>query len=159
LKKTAYAYEVVKDAMEDLRRVVKGLSMKTLEENDLLSALNELISKCRGSGINISFSHKGIFDKIKTDKKLTEDIYNICQEALTNSMKHGKAQNSAIVLNYSNNCLHLYIIDDGVGCHKVIKNKGICNIEEIIQSYNGSILFGSGDDGGFNIKAVIPFSG
>lgn len=156
LKKTVYSYRIAKYAMEDLRRVVKGLSLKTLEENDLISAMNELIKKCTSSGININFSHKGIDDKIKNDKMLTEDIYNICQEALTNSIKHGKAQNVAIVLNYSDNSLHLYIIDDGIGCDNVIQNKGIAGMEEKIEAYGGNILFGSGDDGGFNIKAVIP---
>lgn len=53
--------------------------------------------------------------------------------------------------------LRLYIADDGIGCSKIVKNKGLNSMEKRVASLGGELAYGSPSEGGFNLKAIIPF--
>jgi signal transduction histidine kinase len=83
-------------------------------------------------------------------------IYRICQEALTNSLRHGKATNVSIILRLSDDMISLYIIDDGVGCKNIKKSIGLSNMENRVMELGGKISFGSDGEKGFNINVDFP---
>lgn len=84
-------------------------------------------------------------------------IYRICQEALTNSIRHGKARNISIVLRFSISMIKILIIDDGVGCSELHEGFGLSGMKQRIKELNGKIEYGSGGENGFSIFAEIPF--
>lgn len=150
------SYEKSAGAFLNLRRIVDELRPIDIENNGFLWALESLFYKLRMKGIHIEFSHNISEDKLLSDKKHGETIYYICQEAINNSVTHGKSNNITITLVYVKSQLNLYITDDGVGCDNIILNKGINSISGRVKSLGGEFIYGSPSDGGFNMKAIFP---
>lgn len=152
------SYEKSTSAFLHLRRIVDELSPIDIENNGLLWALRSLFYKLRIKGLHIEFSHNNIDDKLISIKKHGEVIYFICQEGINNSVIHGRSKNITVTLTQTKDQIKLYIADDGVGCSKIIKNKGLNSIMNRISALGGELDYGSPSEGGFNLKAVIPFT-
>jgi signal transduction histidine kinase len=150
------SYRKCTTAFLHLRRIVEELRPIDIEDNGLLWALQSMFYRIRMKGINIDFSYNGINDALLSRLKHGETIYYICQEAVNNSVIHGKADNINITIMQSGNQVKLYILDDGIGCEMIVKNKGLQSMEERTRALEGKIEYGSPTEGGFNIKVVLP---
>jgi len=145
------AINISREGLKEVRRSVSGLLPVKLEVYDLYTALKELISEFQVSGMNIDFSFKCDYE-IK-DSKLSDTVYRTCQEALTNSLRHGKAQNVTIAVKKIDEILKIYIVDDGLGCKDIKKGFGLTNMEKRILDFKGSIIFNSDGEHGMYIMA------
>jgi signal transduction histidine kinase len=151
------SYEKSTGAFLSLRRIVDELKPLDIENEGLLWALESLFNRLRIKDIVIEFTHNNIDEQMLRSGKLGETIYFICQEAVSNSMTHGRAKNIAITLISAGNELKLYITDDGVGCDEIIRNRGLNSMESRVKALGGNFDCGSPDGGGFNIRALFPF--
>ena len=149
------SYERTTKAFLELKRIVDTLNTQTLEDMDLVGMLNQFFKKATLSGLKVSFSHQ-INEQVALDSKLSKDLYFICQEALTNAVIHGKAQNLTVSLIVDAKKLLLYIIDDGIGASLIQKGHGLTSMEKRLNKYGGLLAYGSPTDGGFNIKINVP---
>jgi hypothetical protein len=61
-------------------------------------------------------------------------VYRVYQEALTNSLRHGKAQNVSIIIRLSNHRIATSILDDGCGCDTLQKGLGLTSMEQRVKS-------------------------
>lgn len=151
------AIEIAQNGMNELRMAIAGLDSQTINKNNLYNSLKELTDRFSNLGVCIDLSiHDDLNETLYDRKQLTSIIYRICREALTNSIRHGQAKSISIIINLASERIKLHIFDDGKGCCKIAKNKGLTGMEERINSVGGAITFGSGEDGGFNINAVLP---
>ncbi len=90
-------------------------------------------------------------------KKITNDIYRICQESVTNAIKHGNAEKIAISIKNRSGFIELYILDNGKGCGEIIKGTGLSSMESRVQRLGGTINFSSFEgQEGFMVRAGIP---
>ncbi len=149
----AQAMVVVRDGLAELKHSVAGLVPGRLKNKDLLIALRDLFTIYEISGLEIEFITEGILGSIPPT--CAEALYRVCQEALTNSIKHGHALLVMITLRRIGDYLRLYIIDDGCGCNGIKKHHGLFNMEQRINELQGSISYGS-EGKGFNIFVEIP---
>lgn len=83
-----------------------------------------------------------------------EILYFTIKEALTNSIKHGKADEIRIDLSLEEN-VKLIIKDNGIGCKNLVKGNGILGLESRIKDYNGKMSFITND--GFMIELSLPY--
>ena len=150
------SYAKSTSAFLHLRRIVEELKPIDIEKNGLLWALQSMFYKLRMKGIHIEFSPNNVDDKLISSKKHGEAIYFICQEAINNSVIHGRAASIIITLIQTKHQIKLYITDDGAGCNVIVKNKGLNSMESRINALGGNLEYGSPSEGGFNLKAVIP---
>ncbi|NLI57130.1 MAG: hypothetical protein GX387_01160 [Clostridium sp.] len=153
-EKIAQALKVAREGIKELRRSVKGLMPENLKNSDILSSIKSLINDFEPSGINIDFSHD--IEKINIDPRFSSVIFRICQEALTNSLRHGKAKNVTIILRANDNKIELFIFDDGIGCPNFKKGFGLTSMTQRVKNIGGDIVFGSDGESGFNIRLEIP---
>ncbi len=151
------ALKFARDGMKEIRRSISGLAIKTKEEQGLKDAINELASNFSISGINVDFLLEG--DETVISLKCYDAIYRICQESLTNSLKHGKAKNVTLIIRFENTSVKIYIFDDGIGCKTIKKGFGLTGMESRVKELNGSVEFGSDGEKGFNIFVDIPLGG
>lgn len=86
----------------------------------------------------------------------SDTIFSVVREAVTNSIRHGNANKIEVILKFSENCIRLYIIDDGTGCDKIVPDFGLKGMKEKINSIGGNIEFSSLPGNGFSVKAYIP---
>lgn len=103
------------------------------------------------AGLNVKLYFSG--DSRLLDNKEYYTIKRIYQEALTNSLKHGKASEANISIKFSNGKCKIIIIDNGKGCKVITKNNGLKSMEQRISELNGTISCNSEGDRGFIIYA------
>ena len=150
------AHEFTKEGMGELRRSILGLSSSGLESNSIIDAIKSLIIKFESLGVHIDFSVDEPEQYRKKNISFSATVYRLCQEALTNSIRHGKAKNISIIIQTNNEIVRISIIDDGCGCKDLNKGFGLSGMEQRVKNLNGKILFGSDGVRGFNMFVEIP---
>ena len=146
--------EIAREGMNEVRRSIAGLAPEKLEVNNLKEVLQTLVLDFQPSGVKVDLTVEG-FSNYR-DPVYSNVIYRVCQEALTNSLRHGKAKNVNIILRFTDDKVKFFIIDDGVGCKSIKKGFGLSGMEERVKEVKGKITFGSDGDKGFNIQGEIP---
>ena len=115
-----YSIQLIGNAISDLTDLSRSMNSDIIKECGLLSALSieiERIKKIHPLKINFHLSGNPTF--LDSEKELF--IFRILQEALNNILKHSKAKNVTINLDYSPSQLKIEIQDDGIGLGKEFK--------------------------------------
>ena len=99
--------------IEKTRHLTSGLRPSTLEVLGLTTALKVLIEEFKLKNLKIKFDHDHL-DKIKFEGDPI-NFYRIIQEALTNIVKHAKANAVDVHIEVAADRLTLVIKDDGQG--------------------------------------------
>jgi signal transduction histidine kinase len=86
-------------------------------------------------------------------------VYRIVQEALTNAMRHGRARCAAVSVRCQHGSLVAEIHDDGTGADPTAAaGAGLTGMRERAALYGGTVDAGSGPQGGFTVRAVLPLT-
>jgi signal transduction histidine kinase len=125
--------------------------------------IEELVTQCRGSGLEVDFRVEGTPRPLPSGVELT--AYRIVQEALTNTRKHGGPDAGASVrLVYFDDGLGLLVEDDGDGApHELYEEggadgqgHGLIGMRERVGMVGGTLDAGPRPGGGFRISALLP---
>jgi signal transduction histidine kinase len=156
-QKLSEAAEVARGGLKELRESLYQIKSEGAETKDCISKLQSLIEGFRLTGIEIELVAEVMDNMLQPIH--SEVIYKICREALTNSLRHGKAEHISIILKPAEDRVKLFILDDGYGCVNINKGLGLAGMEERIEEVKGSIVYGSDGEKGFNIHVEIPIGG
>lgn len=151
------AIMAARDGFTKLKRSIKGLAQEKLEANTFETVLYDLVKEYQAAGVKIDLETVKIPQF--RDKNFSFTIFKICQEAVTNAIRHGKAKNVAIRLQTNDNILILTIKDNGDGCNGFVKGSGLTGMEQRVNVLNGKITFNTIAREGFTIRAEIPIKG
>jgi len=105
---------LINEATVQARAVARGLFPVRLEENGLVSALEELADTA-SSRFKISCSFSCQHPPARVDNETALHLYYIAQEATLNAARHGKATKVLISLEPAGNRFKLRVQDDGCG--------------------------------------------
>jgi signal transduction histidine kinase len=128
--------------------------------------LHELAESMRETGLPVTIQVKGTPRPLAPGIELT--IYRVAQEALTNALKHAGPTRARVGLRYGEHTVELEVADDGrgagpgdaVGPHAGRgTGHGLIGMRERVALYGGSLAAGSGPDGGFAVRMVLPADG
>lgn len=120
LGESAEAAEIatlVNQAITQTRDLARGLCPVRLAGNGLVEALKELAAKTEGL-FRVACSFQCELPILIHDNAVATHLYYITQEAVTNAIKHGKAQHIVIGLTAANDLITLMVKDDGIGFPK-----------------------------------------
>jgi signal transduction histidine kinase len=150
--------DLSRNAMKDLRKAVFALKEND-EMNSLHESIEELIKNLENESINIIYKKQGIIEKLPPEIKFI--TYRIVQEVITNSIKHGKANEIVLELINDKKTNNFYIMesDNGIGSDRILVGNGIKGIEDRIRVFNGEVSIKTKKNMGFNIKISIPNGG
>lgn len=140
---------------QELKRSVQGIKLETQSSSGMIQGLVSLVKDFEKTGVQVDLSMDGSESPSASVHSAT--VYRICQEALTNSLRHGKASHVNIVLRFSEEKISLYIFDNGIGCKEIKKNVGLQSMETRVREAGGKISFGSDGEQGFNISVELPY--
>lgn len=144
--------EQARKGLDDVRLTVKALRPAALESMDFTAALMGLARGYSGSSVDISYD----FDEsLDLPASLQTTLYRIIQESITNSIRHGQANNIAVRLHFNEQGLHLDVEDDGRGCTNLIEGYGLQGIRERAAAFGGKVFFQNRDDGGFQVSLLL----
>lgn len=148
-KKALQASELL---LNDVRKCVVGI--KTDTKSSISARIQDFICNYNSGNRCINFTEMG--EEKSYHGFASDTIFSVVREAVTNSIRHGNANKIEVILKFSENCIRLYIIDDGTGCDKIVPDFGLKGMKEKINSIGGNIEFSSLPGNGFSVKAYIP---
>lgn len=136
--------------MESLRKAVYALKEGSLRT--LLDSIKIMVDNIESTGkikviLNIDERVEELPPKYK------DIIYFSIKEALTNSIKHGEADEVDIDFKFEE--LILSIRDNGLGCSSLVKGNGLLGIEERVCKFGGSVNYSIEGDKGFEIQLIL----
>ncbi len=146
--------ELSRGALNDIRSCLKGTCIEPFKKASLSEWLGHLAKSHATSGTAVELSIQENLPMLDAIRVMA--IYRICQESVTNAIRHGHAEKVSIIIKHQSNSLRLYIFDDGTGCREIIKGYGLTGMEERVSRLGGTISFGSDGEKGFNIIAELP---
>lgn len=106
--------ELVTGAIETTRGLAHGLAPGTREFGGLLFALNALAQQSRRFGLPIELVAPADYNP-PLDPTVSDHMYRIVQEAVTNAARHARAEHLIINVTAAGDVLTIEVIDDGVG--------------------------------------------
>lgn len=142
------------DSLQSIRAAVTSMKPREFEEYEGLIAISEMIKNFEKlSGIKVTLRVSDNSWKLNADQTMV--IYRLVQEFLSNALRHGKASEVKLFLNFLDNGLRIYIKDNGTGCSNIIEGIGLRGIRERVKVWGGTIEYYSEAGKGFELVATI----
>jgi signal transduction histidine kinase len=150
-----------RQALTELRRLL-GLLREaeggpSLAPQPSLQYLDELLAQIRDAGLPVELTVEGTPTALPQGVDLS--AYRIVQEGLTNTLKHAEADRVSVLVRYAPAVLEIEISDDGRGASQATGNgvgHGLVGMRERVALYGGELCAGTGDDGGYVLRARLP---
>ncbi|NLY17406.1 MAG: histidine kinase [Clostridiaceae bacterium] len=146
--------ELSRQALNDIRNCLNDICKEPFEKVSLVDLMNHLMKTNYTPGTRVEVSISENLKELCAERMMA--IYRICQESITNAIRHGNAKTVNIIIKNQMNTVRLYIFDDGIGCSNIVKGYGLTGMEERVAKLCGKISFGSDGEKGFNIIAELP---
>lgn len=127
--KVLQCHQLSKLLLSDVREAVSTL--RDNQQLDLLTALKTL----HAPGLEIVLN---VQDQLSVeDLQIAETILRCCQEAITNTLRHGNASTIFITLTVDNSRYHLAIQDNGSAPSDINMGNGLKGMKERVERLNG----------------------
>lgn len=148
--------QIAKECLEDIRKSVRALKNAEVEQLTLIKSIEELVeSSVDKFNIEVLLDIKG--EKFNTQPEFNLAVYRACQEAITNSIRHGMADKVEISIIYGKREFSMFIKDNGTGAKELNYGTGLTGMMERFGLYNGVVSFYK--NGGFMINISVPMEG
>jgi two-component system sensor histidine kinase UhpB len=147
--------QMVRQALEEVRRISQELRPELLEHLGLVSALTELTRAFRGLEIVRDFDQQ--LPALSADAELA--VYRIAQESLTNVARHSQANNVRVSLHGNPRSVVLQVADDGKGFNggrPPRSTGGLRGMEERAILVGGSLAIQPSSSGGASVRFEVP---
>lgn len=148
---------LLNDALSHTKQLARGLCPVVLESRDIQTALQQLAGNIEGLfGVSarVECSHSIELQ----DKAVATHLYRIAQEATTNAIKHGKAQDILLKVTQHNGVISLQIQDDGIGFSRrksKSKGMGLRVMQYRARIIGGTLEIERGPKGGMVVKCSL----
>jgi len=119
------ARSLVRSSLAEARRSVWELRSQALESADLASALTDVAQQLTGNSVQAEVKVEGAPRRLPS--AVEENLLRIGREALTNAVKHARANAIGVELNFERQRVFLSVKDDGCGFdpeHRTSQNDG-----------------------------------
>ncbi|WP_028546815.1 sensor histidine kinase [Paenibacillus taiwanensis] len=149
--------EMASVAQSEMRALLLHLRPVHLEGKGLVQGLRELVHELQ-SKVPIDI-HCEVDEDIQLLKGVENHLFRIIQEALSNTLRHSKAERMEIRLQNREDAVRLMIRDNGVGFHWEDHKQasyGLRTMQERVNEIGGSIQFVTAPDKGTRIEIRVP---
>lgn len=139
-------------------------SDKNNSELELVSIINSLAQQfSANTHVPCKVGVEENFEYPVLKKEITQNLFRVVQEALSNIEKHSYATQTSIFIKTENKNIVIYITDDGIGCsqetikHSLESNEhlGLRSMRDRVDLIGGKIDFISSQDDGMEIRIEI----
>lgn len=145
------AQQLASELLGDIRNVVQAL--RDARGLDLATALHALAAPLPRPRLQLDIGT----DLHVTHPGTAETILRVVQEALTNSARHGDAENVRVALQRQGDSLQLTIEDDGRLRGPLREGNGLAGMRERIDAAGGALRLSTNGRGALRIAAELPF--
>ena len=154
------AKNLAKEGINEARRSVRSLRPEALESGDLVTALQQLMTKMvLGTNIKSEVSIEG--EPFTLNSAVEVELFRIAQEALTNTLRYARASEIWIQLIFETDTVYLSIEDNGIGfdlqSHST-EGFGLIGIRERCDRLNCDLIIDSAIAKGTKIVVTVSVS-
>jgi signal transduction histidine kinase len=146
----AEAQETNRDALSDLRTVVRGIHPPVLSDRGLVGAV-EALAVQMALPVTVTAAVGG-----RLPAPVESAAYFAVAECLTNAAKHAGAGRVAVVMARSDDVLRIVVEDDGRGGAHLDPDGGLAGIERRLAVFDGTLHVDSPAGGPTRISLVVP---
>ena len=141
--------------MESLRKAVYAL--KDERNRTLLDSIEKIVDNIENAGeVSVILNIDEKVEELLPEYK--DIIYTSIKEALTNSIKHGRADKINIDIKLDEDEVRVGISDNGLGCVNLIKGNGLMGIENKVKAFGGKIIYNREEKQGFNLGLIFKLN-
>jgi len=127
-----------------------------LAPTPVLADLDDLVARTTSAGVRVDLRITGQARRLPDG--IEAAAYRIVQEALTNVVKHAKADRSRLWVDYRPDALAVEVTDDGpgLGAAQPVEGHGIIGMRERATMYGGAFEAGPLPIRGFRVAVCLP---
>jgi signal transduction histidine kinase len=142
----------LKEALDELRELARGLHPSVLETDGLGPALRQLAAR---SPIPVTVSAPGG----RLSEAIESTIYFVTSEALANVAKYARATHADVSVEQEPRRVTVQIADDGVGGAQAGPGSGLAGLADRVAALDGSLQIKSTPGSGTVVIAELPLNG
>jgi len=151
--------EIADDTIQTSRRLYNSLHPSMLDDIGLIAAVEWQAKTFTKSTDILVEVHSNIHDQ-KFTQQISIGLFRICQESLTNILRHSKATNVIINITKKDSTIFLSIKDNGEGFDQTSINTtnrhGLLGMRERVYALNGTLNIDSSKEKGTSISIEVP---
>lgn len=157
LERASSMNELIQATITSVRRISSSLRPPLLDELGLGPALDWLVQDI-ASRSHLTHHLKLQLGSQPLGSELSLAVFRICQEALTNVVRHAKASRVEVEVMVREQRIHLQVRDDGVGIapERLHASLGLLGLQERVQILGGNLSVTGRPGQGTTITASIP---
>jgi signal transduction histidine kinase len=154
------AHSLVRNSLADARGAIWNMRAQVLESGDLAQALGDILRQLTaGTRTQASLSVSGQARRLAP--LVENDLLRIGQEAVTNAMKHARAREILVSLEFDWNSVRLLVRDDGAGFNAEEPPPseggfGLLGIRERVEQLGGEFSLRSQPGQGTELVVRLP---
>ncbi|MCI0416212.1 histidine kinase [bacterium] len=114
IKHVDRALQLARQSVREVRRAIGDLRPLSLAPADFPEAIRSMVSQ-QLQDTNLAFRFDVSGSPVPLSENIQAEVLRICQESVQNTIKHGRAQNLSVKINYEPTSVNLSVIDDGCG--------------------------------------------
>jgi signal transduction histidine kinase len=150
-----------REALTEMSRLLgllrEGDESLALAPRPSLAEIDALVQSVRDTGVAVAVWIEG--EPLTLSPSLDISAYRVVQEALTNVVKHADAAQASVVVRYRAGEVEIEVTDDGRGARSGNgAGYGLLGMRERVELHGGTLDAAAGSDGGFVVKALLPFA-
>lgn len=149
--------EVIGNAQTEMRALLLHLRPVALEDRSLKQGITNLLEELYSK---VSLELKWELMETTLDSGIEDHLFRIVQEAVSNTLRHAKANKLEVYLNQTQDSVTLKIVDDGVGFESNQPDKvgsyGLRNMRERVVGLGGTFKIVSIKQQGTIVDISIP---
>ncbi len=137
--------------------VLHGGEAEPTEPAPHLGELQRLVDLVEAADVRINVEAAGLPDELPSTVSVV--AYRIIQESLTNVIRHSTAKRATVRLDQDGHQLRIAVVDPGParpGSTGTSTGFGIIGMTGRAQAVGGVLSAGSGESGGFEVRASLP---
>ncbi|MES2935574.1 MAG: ATP-binding protein [Pseudomonadota bacterium] len=164
LPATELATERATESFRISRALAQGLlaeirSVVSVERDDQSICLRQALDiLCSGIPVpRIALSYDETLDLV--DPMLAHAIFRGVQEAVTNAVKHARADAVDVTLLRQHDGVSVTVSDNGTGVRKLAEGNGLAGMRDRVEALRGSLELKNGVSGGFRVQLWLPIPG
>jgi signal transduction histidine kinase len=151
-----------RDALVEMRHLLgvlrEGVPLAELAPAPGPDGLPALAERAGLAGVHVDLETSGV-DRLSEGIGLS--VYRIVQEALTNVVRHAAPAKCRVVVEADEKEVRIEVTDDGPGGRVLPRRPGhgLIGIRERVTMYGGTFAAGARPEGGFRLRAQLPYGG
>lgn len=151
------AQAVARESLREARRSVRALRPQALDDGSLCDAVESLVGRVtHGTGMRAELVLVGEPRPLRPEWE--ENLYRICQELLTNVVRHARARHVVARLVFEKNEVRLDVRDDGSGFDRATRSDGhgLVGVQERVEEMGGQLVVRTALGAGTTVLVHLP---